>query len=488
MNVQCELCETVYRVDPEKVPVGGTHARCTVCSNVIALLSDEPSEPAADSTAQVAAALGDAYIPVPLEEQGLPLESSGAPTTDAPELADSTAPFTHQLESEVGEPSGGPSPAEPEPFGQFPIDPVEPAAPSVSDVEPLDVPEPVLPEIPVDPTFDEFRPVAEPSRPVDEPQHSKPFVDNDLQDLSIDPAASSPPVDRAVPQIPPAASAPLASSAPQVPAPPPAPGPASDAGQLTPPWDAMAAQLDSIMPTGDQARPGKEPSGEKPASPSADGPVDVAPADPAPTLESRAIPTPPVKKPDPHTTAAPTPSPGTPRAPGLRPLGSQPVRDQRSRLSRPFSAPISGAPAAPPDSPSTVRPTAPVFRPTPGTPVQEPPSPPSPPVVDKPSVPAAAPAAPAPEPPKRPVNPFLSKDPRQKARRLARALISDMIVYQPEKRQKAMRDGTLKEVFDHEIKKSWEEFVDQVGDEIANSTTHFNDALNEILAGGKQVF
>ena len=109
-------------------------------------------------------------------------------------------------------------------------------------------------------------------------------------------------------------------------------------------------------------------------------------------------------------------------------------------------------------------------------------------MVDKPSVPAAAPAAPAPEPPKRPVNPFLSKDPRQKARRLARALISDMIVYQPEKRQKAIRDGTLKEVFDHEIKKSWEEFVDQVGDEIANSTTHFNDALNEILAGGKQVF
>jgi len=112
-------------------------------------------------------------------------------------------------------------------------------------------------------------------------------------------------------------------------------------------------------------------------------------------------------------------------------------------------------------------------------------------VADTPSIPAAVPeahAAPAPEAPKRPINPFLSKDPRQKARRLARALISDMIVYQPEKRQKAMRDGTLKEVFDQEIKKSWEEFVDQVGDEIANSTTHFNDALNEILAGGKPVF
>jgi hypothetical protein len=33
---------------------------------------------------------------------------------------------------------------------------------------------------------------------------------------------------------------------------------------------------------------------------------------------------------------------------------------------------------------------------------------------------------------KRPINPFLHQDPQQKARRLARALVSDMIVYQPE--------------------------------------------------------
>ena len=63
-----------------------------------------------------------------------------------------------------------------------------------------------------------------------------------------------------------------------------------------------------------------------------------------------------------------------------------------------------------------------------------------------------------------------------------------MIVYQPEKRQRAMRDGNLKDAFGEEIKKSWEEFVEQVGSEIANSTTHFNDALNDILAGGQKVF
>lgn len=63
-----------------------------------------------------------------------------------------------------------------------------------------------------------------------------------------------------------------------------------------------------------------------------------------------------------------------------------------------------------------------------------------------------------------------------------------MIVYQPEKRQQALKDGTLKAAFEEEIKKSWEEYVLQVGDELAKSTTYFTDALNEILAGGQKVF
>jgi hypothetical protein len=89
---------------------------------------------------------------------------------------------------------------------------------------------------------------------------------------------------------------------------------------------------------------------------------------------------------------------------------------------------------------------------------------------------------------RKPVNPFLSQDPGQKARRLARALISDMVVYHPAKRREGLRDGTLKALFEEEIKKSWEEYTDQVGREVAESTTHFRDALNEILADGRQIF
>jgi hypothetical protein len=116
-----------------------------------------------------------------------------------------------------------------------------------------------------------------------------------------------------------------------------------------------------------------------------------------------------------------------------------------------------------------------------------------PPVVSRPVV-AAPPTAPAPltvsptvvTP--RPLNPFLANDPSQKARRLARALVSDMVVYHPAKRREALRSGTLKTAFEEEIGKSWEEYVEQVGRELADSTSHFRDALNEILADGRALF
>jgi hypothetical protein len=88
----------------------------------------------------------------------------------------------------------------------------------------------------------------------------------------------------------------------------------------------------------------------------------------------------------------------------------------------------------------------------------------------------------------RPINPFLANDPNAKARRLARALISDLISYFPQKKVEGLRDGTLKQLFKEEIKKSYEEFVDQIGKEFAETTTHFTDALNDILAGGQKVF
>jgi hypothetical protein len=63
-----------------------------------------------------------------------------------------------------------------------------------------------------------------------------------------------------------------------------------------------------------------------------------------------------------------------------------------------------------------------------------------------------------------------------------------MVVYHPAKRQEGLRDGTLKALFEEEIQKSWEEYTDQVGREIADSTPYFREALNEILADGRSLF
>ena len=99
--------------------------------------------------------------------------------------------------------------------------------------------------------------------------------------------------------------------------------------------------------------------------------------------------------------------------------------------------------------------------------------------------PAAAGAA---TPARPPINPFLANDPNAKAKRLARALVSDIVAYFPQKREEGVRDGTLKQLFREEIKKSYEEYVEQVGREFAEGTTHFQDALNDVLAGGKKLF
>lgn len=89
---------------------------------------------------------------------------------------------------------------------------------------------------------------------------------------------------------------------------------------------------------------------------------------------------------------------------------------------------------------------------------------------------------------RRPINPFLANDPNQKARRLARALVSDMVAYHPTKREEGLRSGSLKQLFREEIKKSYEEYVEQVGREFAESTSHFQEALNDVLAGGRKIF
>jgi predicted Zn finger-like uncharacterized protein len=76
----------------------------------------------------------------------------------------------------------------------------------------------------------------------------------------------------------------------------------------------------------------------------------------------------------------------------------------------------------------------------------------------------------------------------QKAKRLARALVSDILVYNRDKRDKALAEGALVQALGQEIKKSWELYKERVTPEVANDSNYFKDALNDILADGQKIF
>jgi hypothetical protein len=141
-------------------------------------------------------------------------------------------------------------------------------------------------------------------------------------------------------------------------------------------------------------------------------------------------------------------------------------------------------------SPAAAAPVADLMKTQPIVAVPRPAAPPTParPIPAPPAPPTAPAAGGAPTAPRRVINPFLNNDPNQKAKRLARALVSDMVAYLPQKREEGLKNGTLKELFREEIKKSYEEYCDQIGKEFAETTSHFQEALNDVLAGGKRMF
>ena len=83
---------------------------------------------------------------------------------------------------------------------------------------------------------------------------------------------------------------------------------------------------------------------------------------------------------------------------------------------------------------------------------------------------------------------FGRRSAEDKAKSLARSLVSDLIAYNPEKHKEALAAGTLQEVFSEEIDKSLKEYQEQVDPEVMAQGTFFNDALNSILAEEQSIF
>ncbi|HCU13461.1 MAG TPA: hypothetical protein DGB72_15190 [Gemmatimonadetes bacterium] len=253
---------------------------------------------------------------------------------------------------------------------------------------------------------------------------------------------------------------------------------------------SIPAPTGQITPAGGGGRtpapPSESGSQDRPRSaPAGQGGWDPPPFGSASQRAPAAAP-PPTQRP-----ASPPPPPRTVETPAAsRPRPESIERSSVTATATPpspssglpeFTPPPPTPPVASPASPGASAPTAPPFVPS-GSP-SRPPATPRPPARPPIASPAAGDGG-----PRRPLNPFLSKDPNQRAKRLARALVSDIITYHPAKHAEGLRDGTLKQLFREEIKKSFEEYIAQVGQQLAESTTYFQEALNEVLAGGKKIF
>jgi predicted Zn finger-like uncharacterized protein len=196
----------------------------------------------------------------------------------------------------------------------------------------------------------------------------------------------------------------------------------------------------------------------------------VAPPEPAPPAEPE--PAPPVAEdPTPHIPAIMDEPPAEPE-----PAAPEPVAEAPPAPPEPEPEPVAAAPDPPPAAPEPEVPPAPAVDPFAEAAPFEAGS-------DEPA--EAAPAAPA-------VQGFTfgKRDPTDKAKRLARVLVSDMIMYNAERHQSALAQGTLVQDFEEEIDKSWKEFVEQVGAELADGVGRefWTAALNDILAKGEEVF
>lgn len=207
------------------------------------------------------------------------------------------------------------------------------------------------------------------------------------------------------------------------------------------------------------------PSGTMPAAPQARL-IPAAPYVPQPLHQAPALqanrPTPfaqapPIHRPTPQVAPMVTPISVPADTPPPRPAMGAPPAARPATVTPPAVRPAQAVPYAP--EPNRVTPAA-----------------------------ASTPAASQPVGDRRPVNLFLTRDPGTRARRLARALVSDMVAYYPAKHAEGLDKGTLKELFRDEIKKSYEEYTAQVGADFARTTTHFQESLNEVLGAGKKIF
>lgn len=124
-------------------------------------------------------------------------------------------------------------------------------------------------------------------------------------------------------------------------------------------------------------------------------------------------------------------------------------------------------------------------------PVQERPQGPAP-TVEPPPVPqppgAEVQAPPRPRPPREEEMSEEDKKWHNRARRLAKALASDLVLYNKDKVEEGLRENTLAKLLGAEIRRSWEYYCQQIPQHIRDSSDYFKEQLNRIVGKGKEIF
>jgi predicted Zn finger-like uncharacterized protein len=75
-----------------------------------------------------------------------------------------------------------------------------------------------------------------------------------------------------------------------------------------------------------------------------------------------------------------------------------------------------------------------------------------------------------------------------RARRLAKALASDLVLYNKARVDQGLKDGTIAELLGPEIRRSWDYYCQQIPKHIVESTDYFKEQLNTIVGKGTKIF
>ena len=164
--------------------------------------------------------------------------------------------------------------------------------------------------------------------------------------------------------------------------------------------------------------------------------------------------------------------------PEVKPEAPAPEAPPLSEVLKPtYQPPIAKAePAPPPFGQPTEMPKDSGFE------IPKPPEPKLPPEAEKVVIERIEPAKPLP--------PMSEEDKRwhDRAKRLAKALASDLVLYNKDKVEQGLRDGTIPQLLGREIRRSWEYYCQQIPKHIVDGTDYFKEQLNKIVGKGKEIF